>query len=44
AMGKKKFEEILGGLVVKPQGKPVLVRDDDKRSPMNRAENDFKED
>ena len=43
-MGKKKFEEILGGLVVKPQGKPVLVRDDDKRPPMNRAENDFKED
>ena len=42
-MGKKKFEEILGNLVVKPQGKPVLVREDDKRPPLNTAKEDFKE-
>lgn len=31
AIGKKKFAELLGDLVVKPQGKPTLVREDDKR-------------
>ena len=41
-MGKKKFEEILGKVVVKPQGKPVLVREDDKRPALNTAKNDFK--
>lgn len=30
-LGKKKFEELLGGLVYKPKGKPVLVTDDDRR-------------
>ena len=30
-LGKKKFTEILGKYVIKPQGKPVLVRADDKR-------------
>lgn len=43
-MGKKKFEEILGELYIKPQGKPVLVRADDKRPPINTAKDDFKED
>ena len=43
-MGKKKFEEVLGGLLVKPQGKPTLVPESDKRPPMNVASDDFKED
>jgi len=41
--GKKKFDEILGDLVYKPQGKPVLVPETDKRPPMNTAQDDFKE-
>lgn len=43
-MGKKKFEEILGNLVVKPAGKPVLVREDDKRPALkSNAKDDFSE-
>lgn len=43
-LGKKKFEELLGGLTYKPQGKPTLVPKSDKRPPMkNSAENDFKD-
>ena len=34
-MGKKKFEEVLGSLLVKPTGKPTLVPMSDKRPPMN---------
>lgn len=30
-LGKKKFDEILSGLIYKPQGKPVLVAESDKR-------------
>ncbi len=30
-LGKKRFEEVLGSLVIKPQGKPVLVPETDKR-------------
>ncbi len=30
-MGKKEFATVLGGLIVKPQGKPTLVEDTDKR-------------
>jgi hypothetical protein len=43
-MGKKKFKETLGGLIVKPQGKPTLVPDSDKRSAItgNDAKSDFK--
>lgn len=42
-MGKKKFKDILGGLVVKPQGKPTLVPDTDKRPAItgNDAKSDF---
>ena len=43
ALGRKKFEELLGGLVYKPPGKPVLVPESDKRPAINTATNDFKE-
>ena len=44
-MGKKEFNEILGGLVVKPQGKPTLVPDTDKRPALivSNAKHDFNE-
>ena len=42
-MGKKKFEEILGSLIYKSSGKPVLVPKTDKRPAMNvtNATNEF---
>jgi hypothetical protein len=46
AVGKKKFETVLGALVVKPTGKPTLVPNDDKRSEIqspNSAAADFAE-
>ncbi len=43
-LGKKKFEEILGALVEKPQGKPTLVPRTDKRQELITAKDDFKED
>ena len=43
-LGKAKFDEILGGFIVKPQGKPTLVPESDKRPAMNNAKNDFMED
>lgn len=42
-LGKSKFEEVLNGLIHKPQGKPTLVPLLDKRPPMNTAQTDFKE-
>lgn len=41
-MGKKKFEEVLGSFITKPQGKPTLVPVSDKREPINTAKDDFK--
>lgn len=40
-LGKKRFDEILGAYIVKPQGKPTLVPDSDKRPAM--AQSDFVE-
>lgn len=42
-LGKKRFEELLSNLVEKPQGKPVLVPESDKRPAMHTAADDFKE-
>ena len=40
-LGKKKFDELLSGLVIKPAGKPVLVQDTDPRPEFNTAQIDF---
>ena len=40
-LGKKRFQELLGGLLYKPPGKPVLVPTSDSRPEMNTAANDF---
>ena len=43
-MTKTQFNKILGGLVIKPQGKPTLVADTDKREAINvSAKNEFNE-
>ncbi len=42
-LGKKQFENILGSLTYKPQGKPTLVPESDKRPVMNTANQDFKD-
>ncbi len=45
-LGKKSFNDVLGELVVKPQGKPTLVHIEDKRPALNsavQATEDFKE-
>lgn len=43
-LGKKQFNDILGGLITKPQGKPTLVPDSDKRPAMTTIIDDFKGD
>jgi hypothetical protein len=40
-LGRKKFDELLGGLTCKPEGKPVLVPASDKRNELNTAADDF---
>ena len=42
-LGKTKFNELLGDLIEKPQGKPTLVPETDKRPALNTAKDDFKE-
>lgn len=42
-MGRKKFEEVLGSYIMKPQGKPALVPESDKRPAINTAYEDFSE-
>lgn len=42
-LGKKKFEELLAGLIAKPPGKPTLVPESDKRPALNTAKDDFSE-
>ncbi|AKI95018.1 Hypothetical phage protein [Streptococcus agalactiae] len=43
-LGKKTFNDLLGGLIVKQSGKPTLVPLDDSRQELNLATNEFKED
>ena len=40
-LGKKRFEELFGGLIYKPPGKSALVPESDKRPAMNSAKDDF---
>lgn len=42
-LGKQRFEEILGSYIEKPQGKPTLVPESDKRPAIHTAQNDFNE-
>lgn len=44
-LGKVKFDELLGELIIKPEGAPTLVSRNDKRAEIeiSSAENDFKE-
>lgn len=40
-IGKKQFTTLLGDLIIKPPGKPVLAPETDKRPEMNSIEGDF---
>ena len=42
-LGKKTFNDILGSLIAKPQGKPTLVPESDSRPAMTTIFDDFKE-
>lgn len=43
-LGKSRFNELLSAYIRKPQGKPTLVPDSDKRPAINTAKQDFMED
>ena len=40
-VGKKKFAELAADFIIKPEGKPVLVPESDKRPALNSVENAF---
>lgn len=40
-LGKKEFTAVLGDVIAKPQGKPVLVPDTDKRPELDSPTTDF---
>jgi len=42
-LGKKRFNELLAGCIMKPPGKPALVPESDKRPALNTAKDDFSE-
>ncbi len=42
-LGKRRFEEIIGSFIEKPQGKPTLVPESDKRPAIYTAQQDFNE-
>lgn len=42
-LGKSRFDELLAVYIEKPQGKPTLVPESDKRPAINTAKNDFME-
>ena len=42
-LGKQRFNDLLGDMVTRPQGKPTLVPVEDERPEMNLAVDDFKE-
>jgi len=42
-LGKSRFDELLAAYIERPQGKPTLVPESDKRPVMNTAKNDFME-
>lgn len=42
-LGKSRFDELLSAYIEKPQGKPALVPESDKRPVMNNAKTDFME-